>query len=196
MKDGDQALHFLYLLGLLALVGSGLAVRKIPVSQSLKMAGAWILIFAAMFAGFTLKDEFIALGRRVFSSGGPEMVKSGETLRIRRDEDGQFWVDARVNGEKVRFLVDSGATVTTLSPDSASRAGIEPSDPLPVLVSTANGQVTVRRGRAKRLLVGDIEREDFPVQLSNSADTDLIGMNFLSSLSGWAVEGEWLVLRP
>ena len=196
MNDGDQAVHFIYLLGVLVLVGSALAVRRIPISQGLKMAGAWVLIFAALFAVFALKDEFFALGRRIVSAGGAELVETGESLRIRRDEDGHFWADVSVNGEKIRFLVDSGATVTTLSPDSAKRAGVGPSDPFEAVVSTANGYVTVRRGRVERLALGDIVREDFPVQLSGNDGTDLLGMNFLSSLSSWGVEGEWLVLRP
>jgi aspartyl protease family protein len=195
VNNGDQALHFLYLLGVLVLVASAFGVRRIPMGQGLKMAAAWLLIFAAAFAVFALKDEFAALGRRIVS-GEPEMVRAGETLRIRKSEDGHFWVQAKVNGKESRLMVDSGATVTTLSPETARRAGIAPSDAFKALVSTANGVVMVQRGRAERFAVGDIVREDFPVHLSDSDDTDLIGMNFLSTLSGWSVEGDWLVLRP
>ena len=52
-------------------------------------------------------------------------MKGGE-LRIRRRRDGHFWVDGQVNGQPVRFLVDSGATMTTHRPGRRrERAGIE-----------------------------------------------------------------------
>ena len=38
--------------------------------------------------------------------------------------DGHFWVDAQVNGKTVKFLVDSGATVTTIDRDTALEAGV------------------------------------------------------------------------
>ena len=196
--DGGDALSFVYLIGLLALVGSALMVRRIPISQGLKMAAAWVLIFCAVFIGFTLKDDFIALGHRIAGeSRGAQMVESGSELRVKRAEDGHFWVTASLNGEPVRFLVDSGATVTSISADTARRAGIKRYGSYPVIVETANGMAEAWRGRAGRLAVGRIERADFPVHIAeNLGETDLLGMNFLSTLSEWRVEGQWLVLRP
>ena len=48
MNDGDQAVHFLYLIGLLVLVGSAFMVRRIPIAQGLKMFVAWVLIFGIL----------------------------------------------------------------------------------------------------------------------------------------------------
>ena len=65
------------------------------------------------------------------------------------------------------------------------------------MVNTANGIVRASRGRAERLKIGTIERRDLAVHVSEAfGDTDVLGMNFLSSLSGWGVEGQWLVLKP
>jgi aspartyl protease family protein len=128
--------------------------------------------------------------------GEGQVVQAGEELRIRKSFDGHFWVDARLNGEKVRFLVDSGATVTSISAETARRTGVEPSRQLIAIVQTANGQVPVQRGRAS-LKVGTIERRNLAVHVSEAfGDMNVLGMNFLSSLSGWGVEGEWLVLKP
>ena len=197
MNSGDQAVHFIYLLGVLVLVGSGLVVRRIPIAQGLKMFVGWVLIFGVAYVVFTLKDEFLALGQRVLveARGGVEQVAPGE-IRIRQAPDGHFWVTAEVNGDPVRFLVDSGATTTSISRETADEAGIVPSTGMRAMVRTANGIVMVDRGRAERFKVGSIERSDVAVHISDAfGDMNVIGMNFLSTLSSWSVEGRTLVLR-
>ena len=201
MSEGEgQALDLIYLVGALVLVGSALAVRRIPMRQGLKMALAWLLIFVAVFTVIVLKDDFLALGERVAgaATGSDRMVAEGEMLRIRMAEDGHFWADAEVNGKPVQFLIDSGATMTGLSAATAERVGVEVDENAPPrLVNTANGTIPVLRGKAATIAIGDIEREDLTVYVSESfGDMDVLGMNFLSSLSGWQVEGQWLILKP
>ena len=194
--NGDDALTFLYALGMLALVGSAFAVRRTPLGQTAKMAAAWIAIFGVLFVGFSLRDDFRALGKRVFGQSDVVIGQGGE-VRIRKGENGHFSVDAKVNGEDVEFLVDSGATITTVSAETAQRVGLEPQGLLPVVVSTANGMARSWRSRAETLSVGGIAREKFAVHIAGpGGDTNLLGMNFLSTLSAWRVEGEWLILQP
>jgi aspartyl protease family protein len=199
MNEGDQAVHFLYLFLVLVLVASALMVRRIPIGQGLKMMVAWVLIFAAAFIVFTLKDDFVALWNRIVleTRGGVVQEQAGEELHVRQSPDGHFWVDAELNGERVRFLIDSGATTTSISRAVAERAGIEPSSGMPAMVRTANGVVSVQRGRAETLRVGTIERSDVAVHISEAfGDMNVIGMNFLSTLSQWGVRGRTLILRP
>jgi aspartyl protease family protein len=181
------------------LVVSALMVRRIPIGKGLKMVAGWVLIFLAAFVAFALKDDFIALAKRVAEEAGGQgqIVQKGEELRVRQSIDGHFWVTASVNGETVRFLIDSGATTTSISAETARRAGVEPNGRLPALVRTANGVVQVDRGRIERLKVGTIERSNLSVHISEAfGPMNVLGMNFLSSLSGWGVEGKWLVLKP
>jgi aspartyl protease family protein len=199
VNDGDQAVHAIYLIGALVLVVSAFAVRRIPLAAGLKMFVGWVLIFGAAFVVFTMKDEFMALGNRVLleARGGvlQEPGAPGE-VRVRQASDGHFWVDAEINGRRARFLIDSGATTTSLSRATAESAGIEPSAGVGTMVQTANGIVGVQRGRAERLRIGPIERRDVAVHISDAfGDMNVIGMNFLSSLSGWSVEGRTLILR-
>jgi aspartyl protease family protein len=199
VNTGDQALNFLYLFGCLVLVASGLAVRRLPLGQSLKMVLAWLLIFGAVFLAFALKDDFIALGHRAYAEvTGDNVVASGHgEIRIRQSDDGHFWINGEVNGHAVRFLVDSGATITTLSRGTAHGAGVEPSGGFGVMVDTANGAAMFDRGAIDRLKVGPIERGGLAVHISRMEedDLDVLGMNFLSSLSAWGVEGRTLVLK-
>lgn len=199
MSGGDQALNFLYLLGCIVLVGSGLAARRLPLGQSLRMVVAWLLIFGAAFLAFTLKDDFLALGRRAYAElTGDNVVATGQgEIRIRQSDDGHFYVNGEVNGRQVRFLVDSGATVTTLSRAAARNAGVEPEGGFEVIVATANGSALMDRGTVGRLKVGPIERDALAVHISRVEEDDLsvIGMNFLSTLSAWHVDGNILVLK-
>ena len=199
MSEGaDQAIHVMYLIGVLVLVASAVAVRRVRMGTAVKMLAAWVLIFAAGFVIFTFRGEFAALGDRLLLAargGEVEQVAPGE-MRVRLAPDGHFWVTAEVNGEPVRFLVDSGATTTSISRETAEDVGIEPSSGLQAMVRTANGIVMVDRGRAERIKVGSIERSNVAVHISDAfGDMNVIGMNFLSSLSSWSVEGRTLVLR-
>lgn len=199
MSGGDQALNFVYLLGCLILVGSGLVVHRLPIGQTLKMLLAWSLIFAAVFAAIALKDDFLALGRRLARevTGAEAQQTSGGAVRIRRSDDGHYWADAALNGRPVRFLIDSGASMTTISRATADAAGIAAAGGFGVIVDTANGTTMMERGQAETLKLGPIERIDVPVHISRNGDTiNVIGMSFLSTLSAWGVEGQTLVLRP
>ena len=45
-----------------------------------------------------------------------------------------------------------------------------------------------------RAAVGDIVRRNVGLQVADNDDLNVLGMNYLSSLSRWGVEGRWLVL--
>ncbi|MGQ0661953.1 retropepsin-like aspartic protease family protein [Sphingosinicella sp.] len=198
MSGEDHALNLVYLVGVLILVGSSLMVRRLPLGQTLKMMLAWVLIFAAMFAVFALRNDFMALGRRIIGevTGSAGQETRGDALRIRRSSDGHFWADAEVNDRPVRFMIDSGATTTTLSAAATRGAGVEPSDNFGVMVDTANGTVVMQRGSIARFQLGPIAREGLAAHIAPNDMVNVIGMNLLSSLRGWGVEGDVLVLRP
>ncbi len=197
MRDGSQALNLIYLFIILVAVISAFAVRRVNIGQTLKMVLAWVLIFAALFAIFALRDDFRALGNRLWAAitGNDNQEVVGGELRIALSDDGHFYADGELNGRSVRFLIDSGATVTTIGPETAREAGVEPSGDR-TMVETANGIAQVDRGRAELLKIGPIERQDFPLFIARAGETNVIGMNFLSTLSRWSVEGRTLVLLP
>ena len=122
-------------------------------------------------------------------------VTEGTTLRIPIGDDGHFHVDATVNGHPVRFLVDSGASVTTISRAAAEASGV-PLDGRRTVVQTAAGPSSAIQATANKLEVGSITRDDFPIDVNERDDMNLLGMNFLSTLTGWRVEGTFLVLQP
>ena len=195
----DNGISFVWGIGALVLVVSSLVAQKLPLGKALKMALTWVAIFGAMFVLFLFKDEGREVWRRATAeiSGDAGQV-DGTTMRLRREEDGHYWVRAAVNGAPVRFMIDSGATTTTLSQEAARSAGVVPSAGFPVLVETANGTVELQRARIATLAVGTIVQKDAAVLIGSEGlgDTNLLGMSFLSSLKSWRVEGATLILEP
>jgi aspartyl protease family protein len=122
----------------------------------------------------------------------------GQEVRIRMSRDGHFWARATINGVERRMLVDSGATVTALSAQTADAAGVKRNSSLvPVLMRTANGVVKADTGSVESLNLGGAEARNLKVVISPSlGPVDVLGMNFLSQLASWRVEGRTLVLLP
>ena len=110
----------------------------------------------------------------------------GRETRIPLGPDGHFWVRAEVNGVPRRFLIDTGATLTTLSADGEQ-----------IVLNTANGSTTGDLARIDELRVGNIvARRLDTVVAEGIGDTNVLGMNFLTQLAGWRVEGRTMVLEP
>jgi len=176
-------------------VASSLIGMRLPIGKALKMLLAWVAIFAVGFILFSFRSEFSSLGQRLRAEATGTPIAAGGVVRIPIAEDGHYWAWAKLNGEDVRFMVDSGASVTTISRDTALAAEV-PIGTQRVMISTANGRTWVTKGRADSLQIGSIRREGLPVDIIPQDDTNLLGMNFLATLQGWGVEGNYLVLRP
>jgi aspartyl protease family protein len=185
-----------YLLMAMMLVLGALMTRREPIAKLLTMALAWVAIFAAGFVLFTFRDDFGWVLQRLRAEATGEPVAQGREIRIPMAIDGHFWISGELNGVRVKFLVDSGATMTTIGRGTAERAGVQVSARPDQIVRTGNGLIRVSSGRAESLAIGPIERRDIAMHVADNADLNVLGMNFLSSLQRWGVEGRWLVLVP
>ena len=191
----DLMLGGLYLLMAMMLVLGSLMSRREPWAKLVKLALMWVTIFSAGFILFTFRDNFGYVAQRLKAEALGTPVVQGHIVRIPMAIDGHFWVDATLNGVPAKFLVDSGATVTTVGSKLAARAGLEATGLHDQLVRTGNGIVKVSSGRADILEVGSIERRNQRVYVADDDDLNVVGMSFLSSLSRWSVEGRWLILE-
>ena len=192
----DVMLGGLYLLMATMLVLGGLMSRREPLAKLAVMGLAWVAIFAGGFVLFTFRDDLGWVAQRLRAEATGTPVQVGRTVRIPMAIDGHFWVTAKVNGHDVKFLVDSGATMTTIGTQTAKTAGVAVSPGRDQLVRTGNGMVRVASGYAQTLAVGPIERRGMRLHVAQDEDLNVLGMNFLSSLQRWGVEGRWLVLQP
>lgn len=190
----DLMLGGVYIMMAVMLVLGSLMARREPLAKMVTTALAWIVIFAAGFVLFTFRDDFGYLAQRLKAEAVGSPVSEGKETRIPMAIDGHFWVHAQLNGRDVKFLVDSGATMTTIDRDTANDAGVRVSPKADEYVRTGNGIIRVSSGRADELRVGDIVRHDVGLQVAENDDLNVLGMNYLSSLSRWGVEGRWLIL--
>ena len=195
MLDNHTTMGSLYLLIAMMLVLGSLIGRREPIGRLIKLAVAWVVIFGAGFILFTFHDNFTSVAERLKTEvTGRPMVEGGE-VRIPMAVDGHFWVEGLVNGQPVHFLVDSGATITTVDQSTAADVGLAYSHRRDQMVETANGMIHEFAGRADRLAVGSIERRDLAVHVAEGKNLNVLGMNYLSTLSSWGVKGRWLVLK-
>ena len=191
----DVMLGGLYILMAIMLVVGTLMARREPMAKMATMALAWIAIFGAGFVLFTFRDDLGMVAQRLRAEATGAPVVMGQELRIPMAIDGHFWVEADLNGVPVKFLVDSGATMTTIGRQTAANAGVTVGENRDQQVRTGNGMVRVASGRAASLSIGTIERSDVGLHIADGEDLNVLGMNYLSSLDRWGVEGRWLVLK-
>lgn len=184
---------------MLVLPLSALLSRRIPLGQTVKMVLAWVMIFAVGLVIVGQRDRIAPIWNDTRDALlGRDQKVVGDTVRIRMAADGHFWAEVSINGTSRRMLIDSGATTTAISTGTARAAALNlNASPFPVELNTANGQVIARRSTIARLDVGGIVARDLPVVVADEfGDSDVLGMNFLSRLAGWRVEGNILILEP
>lgn len=128
----------------------------------------------------------------------PAQSVEGDETRVPMGRDGHFWINATVNGVRKRFLVDTGATLTAISPSTAEEAQIaERAFPQAVMMRTANGTIQAEVRSVDELRFGNVVARDLDVVVAPGlGDANVIGMNLLSRLASWRVEGRTLILVP
>ncbi|KQM17533.1 retropepsin-like aspartic protease family protein [Novosphingobium sp. Leaf2] len=126
-----------------------------------------------------------------------QSVAGGET-RVPMDSDGHFWIRATMNGVPSRFLVDTGATLTAVSPAAAQAAQLRANAlNRSVLMKTANGTVEAQLATIDELRMGSVVARGIDAVVAPGiGDTNVIGMNLLSRLASWRVEDNTLILVP
>ena len=163
-------------------------------------AGAIVIVAILVTERAQFDPTFARLAQRFSLGGGQHIV--GTEMRVPIASDGHFWVRVKIGpksgGVERRMLVDSGATVTAISADTARQAGIVADDTLmPVVMQTANGSITAQTATARELRIGTVVARDVPVVVSPAfGDMNVLGMNFLSRLKSWRVEDGVLILVP
>ncbi len=192
-------LHLVYLVGLLALVSSGVvAGRRTRLRETAKQVAAWIAIALIAVAGYGYRFEIEAVGERVLGELVPGYgVATGEaSVVFRVGASGHYQVQAVVDGVALAFRVDTGASDVVLSRADARRLGFDP-DALAYtqVYSTANGTVRGAPVTLGEVVVGPIRLTEVAASVNQAPMAgSLLGMSFLGRLSAYEVSNGSLTL--
>lgn len=122
-------------------------------------------------------DQYEAAVKSPIPVVPPQRTQSGAFL-IPRAADGHFYVYGTVNGFPVVFMIDTGATETSIPVRVAKNAGIRAG--LEVVIETASGKSTAGQSTGNALSVGPFLVQNTSVLISSSLDRPLLGMNAMS----------------
>lgn len=179
-------------------IGSLMIRRKAPLGVTIRRVSTLVLAGVLVTVILQLSRFDPRLAVAVPQIGLPEQVVEGGETRITMAGDGHFWLRAELNGVPANFLVDTGATLTAVSQSLAERAGLEPRrGGLPVSIGTANGPVAAQLSTIDELRFGNVAARGLDVIIAPTlGETNVVGMNLLSRLASWRVEGDQMVLVP
>jgi aspartyl protease family protein len=126
------------------------------------------------------------------------VTTNSRSVVVPRDERGHFQVEARVDGRRMGFMVDTGASVIALTASDAARLGIHPAQREFVAeVKTANGTVRAAPAQLGIVEVGNLIVRDVAalVMPDEALSENLLGLSFLSRLRRFEYADGKLVLE-
>jgi aspartyl protease family protein len=169
-----------------------------------------IMIFAAVIAGLgtvmaQMADRMTpALANTVVKQAAPVETAAAESesgrrsLSIPHDARGHFETEGRIEGQRIGFMVDTGASMIALNETSAARFGLRPSrGDYNATVTTANGTVKGARTRIAMIDVGGLVVRDVDAMVlpDEALSENLLGLSFLSRLKRFEYANGMMVLE-
>ena len=185
------SLTYLVLLGG-ALIASYVFHNRQNMGQMLRNMIQWALIFVGVIAAVGLWQDIrgdILPQQSVFAEAG--------RIEVPQARDGHYYLTARVNGQQVLFVVDTGATDIVMTRQDAERVGINP-DGLVYSgrAGTANGIVGTAQTTVGELSVGGITDRNITVWVNEGEmNTSLLGMAYLRRFERIEIADNMLVLE-
>lgn len=183
-------LTYLVILGV-AVIGWFIAQNRNSLGKTAQQAMVWGLIFVGVIAGVglwsDLRDDILPR----------QSVLAEGIIEVPRGPDGHYHLTVQVNGQPVRFVVDTGASQVVLSQPDARKVGLNP-DLLAYtnFAQTANGRVATAPVRLDEVSLGGITDRGIRASVNGGEmDTSLLGMSYLNRYDRISIEDGKLVLE-
>lgn len=169
------------------------AARARPVTVTAQAGKSRLIIATGRDGAAPLQID----GAPARDRGFVRVGSTGTADTLWREDDGLFYVTARINGEVIRLIVDTGASYTVLSPEDARRVGIDPrAISFSERADTASGATPMARVVLANLEIGQNVASGVPAMVaSGPLRTSLLGQNVLSRLESVTIEGDRMTLR-
>jgi aspartyl protease family protein len=199
VNEKSDQIHLVSALAILGYLILALGSRRLELSKAFQYFVIWLGIGLVLMVGYSFKDELYVikdrLGQQLLPST-PHTVND-ESVSFTIAEKGHFYVDGKINGTTIRFLVDSGASGVVLTREDARRIGMFVNElDFTQPTHTANGTVFSAPVVIPRIEVGSIIIDNVSASVSrNELTQSLLGMSFLSRLKSWRVQGDKLIFE-
>jgi len=170
-------------------------MRNIVISAAV-MAG--LGVFMAQIADKITPASASAVATKQAEPIAMATTTSGRSVNIPRDVRGHFATEGRIDGQRVSFMVDTGASVIALNESSAARFGLRPvPNQYTATVSTANGTIKAAPARLDRVEIGGLVVRDVDAMVlpDEALSENLLGLSFLSKLRRFEYANGMMVLE-
>ncbi len=191
----------IYYFLLIALIGGSVIVSyRGKMGEAMKHLVIWLCIGFVVFVGVVYlegMDGFKTKMSGALFPSTPQVNEKGDIV-LNKMENGHFYLNAHIGGEKILFMVDTGASEVVLSKKDARKLDIDV-DRLSFdkMVSTANGMGRAASYRLDELEVGGVIFSDIRASINGGEmRNSLLGMSFLEKLTSFTVQGNQLVMTP
>ena len=126
------------------------------------------------------KRTTLGIGQAKIARGEPAI----QSATLIADMTGHFSADGKVNGQPIRFMIDTGATITAIPAADARRLNIDVSKGQLVLLRTANGTARARQVKLDVVSVGGVTLYgvEAVVMEGDGLGMPLLGMSFLNRM--------------
>jgi aspartyl protease family protein len=167
--------------------------------KTIKQFGGWLLFLLFIITLYSFRSELSTVKNRVIAAIVPQIgftTKPG-TMSFYRSSNGHFHIEALINGKKVRFLVDTGASDIVIAPHLARSLGFNLSqEDFTKVYYTANGMGRGAPVTMQLFEVGELTMQNLPASVNGAnMKTSLLGMRFFNRLKSFQVKGEVLTIN-
>jgi aspartyl protease family protein len=168
-----------------------------------------LMIFAALMVGagtmmaqmadkMTATTPALAMASSQKTASQDTAQAGSRSLSIPSDARGHFQTDGRIDGQRMDFMVDTGASMIALNEKSAARFGLRPTPAdYKMTVSTANGTIKAARTRLAMVDIGGLIVRDVDAMVlpDEALSENLLGLSFLSKLKRFEYANGKMVLE-
>lgn len=191
MTTGNWEQLIYYSILLAAILGSVLLTRRGQIGKTLRQFGVWALVFGAIVMGYGIWTD---LTRN--TSGSFARTNAEGSVVLDKQRDGHFHATVVINGVPIDTLVDTGATLTVLTPQDAQAAGFDINRlQFSGQARTANGLVSTAPIRLDRVALGPFEERNVRAAVNGGIlDKSLLGMEFLNRFDRLEITRDQLII--
>lgn len=120
-----------------------------------------------------------------------------DKITLSREIDGHFYADVNVNFGKIRFLVDTGASMVALTGEDARKLGLNWSaDELQPIARGASGDVHGKRVMIDTMQIGNFQANNVPAAIiPEGLDISLLGQSFLGRVGSVNIQDDKMVFN-